>query len=91
MPLACRSGAQPAQVTSESWPELQDPASDALVGGLDAALGQELLDIAVAEREAQIEPDGVPDDLGRELVTCVGDGLHAYALPLYRPPRQPFP
>src|SRR4051812_13416788 len=87
MPLACRSGSPPAQVTSESWPELQDPATDGLVRGLDAALGQEFLDIAVAEREAQIEPDRVPDDFGRELATCVGDGLHRAALPHMVSPR----
>src|SRR3712207_1855373 len=38
-----------------------DPASDGFVGGLDAALGQEFLDIAVAQREAKIEPRGMPD------------------------------
>ena len=44
------------------------PAADRLVAGLDAALGQELLDVAVAEREAEVEPGRVPNDLGRELV-----------------------
>ena len=49
------SGSQPAQVAGERGPELQDPAPDGLVGGLDAALGQEFLHIAVAEREPEIE------------------------------------
>ena len=39
------------------------------------APGQDFL--AVAEREADIEPDGVPDDLGRDVVPRAGDGLHA--------------
>jgi hypothetical protein len=49
--------------------------------GLDAALSQELLHIAVAQREPEVEPRCVPDDLGRKLVAGVGDGPHGSALP----------
>jgi len=34
--------------------------------GWEPAFGQQLLDIAVAQREAEIEPDRALDDLGRE-------------------------
>jgi hypothetical protein len=44
--------------------ELLNPALDALVAGLNATLAQEFPDSAVAQREAHIEPNSVPDDLG---------------------------
>src|SRR5215207_9218167 len=69
------------QVAGEHGAQLQDPAPDGFVGGLDAPLRQKLLDIAVAQREPEIEPGGMPDDLGRELVAGIGDGLHRAALP----------
>ena len=88
--LAARwSRAQPAQVPGEGGAELDCPAPDSFVGGLDTALRQEFLDIAVAEGEPEIELDRVPDDLSRELVTSIGDGLHARDLPRILPSRRP--
>jgi hypothetical protein len=49
VPLARWSWPQPAQVAGEGRTELQNPAPDGFVRGLDAALSQELLDIAVAD------------------------------------------
>ena len=60
--------------------EGEDPAPDGFVAHLDAALSQELLDITVAEGEAQVHPDGAVDDLGREAITGVGGGGHVYRL-----------
>lgn len=77
IPPAGRSESEAAEIAGEHEPELDHPAPDALVGGLDAALGQELLHVAVAEGEAQVQPDSVADDLGWELVASVRDGLHA--------------
>jgi hypothetical protein len=54
---------------------------DRLVRDVEPTLGQEFLDISIAEREPQIAPDGVPDDLGWVLVSSIGDGLHS---PPYR-------
>jgi hypothetical protein len=59
---------------------------DGLVGEVEAALGQEFLDVAVAQGEPGIEPDGVPDHLGREAVAVIGDGLHG---PITAPPLAP--
>ena len=39
--------------------------------------GQQLLDVAVAQGEAEIEPDGVLDDLGREAIAAVAERSHA--------------
>jgi hypothetical protein len=52
------------------------------------AFGQQLLDIAVAQGEANIEPDRVLDDLGREAMTAVAERSHPDILqdtPLFRP------
>jgi hypothetical protein len=41
----------------------------------EVAFGQEFLHVAIAERKPQAQPDGTPDDLGRELMTVIRDGL----------------
>jgi hypothetical protein len=56
------------QLSGEQGTEFQHPSPDGLVGDLDAALGEQLLDIPEAQGEAEIEPHGVPDDGGREPV-----------------------
>jgi len=52
------------------------PAPDRLVGHREPALGQQVLDVPVAEREAEVEPGGMLDDHRRELVAGTGDGRH---------------
>ena len=55
MPLVPGSRPTPAQPVGEALRELQAPAPDRLVGEDDAALGQEQLDIAEAERERVVK------------------------------------
>ena len=55
------------------------------VGGLDPALSEELLNVTVVQGKAQIEPNGVPDDLGWELVASIGYGLPVRDLPRHLP------
>src|SRR5215204_1378738 len=81
VPLVAWPGTKPTEVAGESWPELQNPAPNGLVGHVEPALGQEFLHIAVAQREPEIEPDRVSDDLGWTLMTGIGDGLHTPTLP----------
>ena len=50
------------------------PPAHRLVGDIDAALEQQFLYDAQAEREPCVEPDRVGDDLGREAVPPVADG-----------------
>ena len=57
--------------------EGEDLAPDGLVGDLDAALGKQLLDISLAQREAPIEPAGSVDDVGWEAVAAIGGRGHA--------------
>ena len=45
------------------------------LSGLETSHGQETLSIAIAQREAQIEPDGALDDR-RKPASAIGDGDH---------------
>jgi len=45
-----------------------------LLGDDDATLGQQLLAIAVAAGEGEVQPDGVRDDFGREPMALVAGG-----------------
>jgi len=44
------------------------------------ALGEEILDVSVAEREAQVESDGMLDDDRRKPVTTVREFHHPVSL-----------
>jgi hypothetical protein len=68
MPLRRRPWASTVQFSGESRPELQDPPSHRFVGDIQPTLSEEIFNVAIAERETQIKPDGVPDDDGRKLV-----------------------
>ena len=57
-----------AKFSREQRSELQDPASHRLVGDIQPTLRERTFDVAIAEREAHIEPNGVPDDHRRELM-----------------------
>jgi hypothetical protein len=57
-----------AKFLGEQRPELQHPSSDRFIGDVQPALGQQIFDIAEAEGKAKIQPQGVPDDVRRELV-----------------------
>jgi len=73
-----------AQIVSIYRPELEYTPSNCLIGDIKIALGRQLLEIAIPQGEAQIEPDGTTNDLRRELVTGVAKRLHAPALSPYR-------
>src|SRR6476660_5862934 len=49
----------------------KSPAADRLVGHIDATLGEHILDVAVAQSEAEIEPDGLLDDDARKAMAAV--------------------
>ena len=52
-------------------PELVAPETDRFVGDEDAASGQDVLDVPMAQVEAVVESDGVLDDFGRKSVPLV--------------------
>jgi len=53
------------------------PAPHRFVGDVEPSHGKQLLDIAVAQGEAEIEPDRVLNDLGREAMAAVAERAHA--------------
>src|SRR6202040_258458 len=72
-------------IPSLSWREMDSNVrSPGTVGDVEPSFGQELLDIAIAQSEAEIEPDRVLDDLGREAMAEVAERSHATSYPIRR-------
>jgi hypothetical protein len=74
------SGLRPALVQSsgEVGTEFRAPQSNALVGHCDAALGENQLDVAQAEAEYMIQPNGLADDLRRKAMSGKGGVLSGH-------------
>jgi hypothetical protein len=60
--------ASTAKFSGEQRPKLQNPSPHRFVGDIQTALRKQIFDVAIAERETHIQPNGVPDDRGRKLV-----------------------
>jgi hypothetical protein len=63
-----RSGPPAAKFSGEDRPELQYPSPHRFVGDIQAALSEQIFDVAVAEGETHVKPNCVPDDHRRKLV-----------------------
>ena len=57
--------ASTAKFSGEQRPELQNPSPHRFVGDIQTALREQIFDVAIAERETHIQPNGVPDDRRR--------------------------
>ena len=66
MPFVGRVGAVPPDHGRELRPKPQTPDPDRLVADPDPALGQNILDIAQAERKTVVQPDRIADDAAGE-------------------------
>jgi len=71
VPLVARSRAAPALAVRVHLAELPAPLAHCLIRDDDAARGEQFLHIAIAEREAEVQPDRVADDLRREALAGV--------------------
>src|SRR3954447_18520127 len=72
---AClRPQAAPPDPVGKVLAELARPLPHALVAHDNAGYSQHLLGQVLAEREAEIQPDGVVDGLGREMIAGVAGG-----------------
>jgi hypothetical protein len=71
MPSIARARTAPPQPPRDHRSELQHPAPDGFVGDVEPTLGEQILNVSVAEREAQVEPDRMLDDNRRKPVTTV--------------------
>jgi hypothetical protein len=81
MPAVARPRATLSQPPSDRGTELQHPSPHRFIGDVEPSCGQQFLDIAVAQSEAEIEPDRVLDDLGRGAMAAVAELSHADILP----------
>ena len=70
VPAAVRLRPAGPQPTRNTGSERVDPTPDGFVGDLDAALCQEILDVAIAEGEAPLHPDDALDDVRHEAVAA---------------------
>jgi hypothetical protein len=71
MPFIPRARPSALQLIRLLLPKLPTPLTDGLVGHVDATLEQEFLHVAVAQREARIEPDSMADDFAGKAVVLV--------------------
>src|SRR5918997_847251 len=95
VPLVPGAGQPPPDPVGEVLAELERPPPHGLVADDDAAGGQHLLDHAQAQREAEVQPHRVADDLGREAVAGIGRlgrwWAHSGCLPDRGQPAKPDP
>ena len=80
MPDRMRLGTALPQFRCNDRPEMIHPASDSFARNCNAALREQVLDIAKAKREPEIEPDRLMNDLWREPISGVADFRHALRL-----------
>jgi len=84
-PAGTPSGFPLTQTICEECAELDAPFAQGFVTHLDAALVQQFLNAAVAEREAVVQPNGVLNDGHDEAMAVglsVGHGQSAYPEPV---------
>ena len=71
MPFVANPGEAATALIGELLAELARPLPHGFVADDDAAGGQQLLNRAQPEREAEVQPDGMADDFGREAIPRV--------------------
>ena len=76
MPRRVRLLATLSQVGRDHGSEMVHPTPNPHVGHRQSALGQQILDVAKTEREPEIQPDRLVNNLGQEPVSGVADFLH---------------
>ncbi len=62
-----------AKLSGEQGPELQDPSPHRLVGDIQTSLSKQIFDVAIDERETNVELDGMPDYRRRKLMASKRD------------------
>jgi hypothetical protein len=59
------------QLARNQGGEFEHPAPHRFVGDVEPTLGQQLLDVWVAQGKAEIQPDRVLNDLGRKAMAAI--------------------
>lgn len=65
------------QIMGDRSTKLQKPAPGSFMGNIQTTLWQQILNIAIAQNEASIEPYGKADNFGWEAIALEGNVLHA--------------
>ena len=65
------------QVPGNRGAEFEHPPSNCLIADNEATLRQEVLNIAVAQSESEIEPNGMPDDVRWKSMARIRYGFHS--------------
>src|SRR5207253_1321149 len=81
MPAIARSRTTPPQSPSDRRSEFEHPTTNALVGDVEPTLGKQILHIAIAQSEPEVQPDCVLDDDRRKPMPAIGDRNHDGTLP----------
>jgi hypothetical protein len=79
MPAITRSRTAPSQSSGDRRSEFEHPTANALVGNVEPALGKQLLNIAIAQAEPEVQPDGMLDDERRKAMPTIRERMHALA------------
>ena len=80
VPFVSWLGASTLQPIRVVLPKLQTPLADGFMGDVHPAFEQQFLHVAVAQREAIIEPDAMADDLTGEAVVLVAFRVSGWRL-----------
>jgi hypothetical protein len=75
MPFVTQACTAPTQSCGVARAELRAPGPHSLVRDHHATLGQQLLDVAQAQTEADVQPHRMADDLSGVPIATVGRGL----------------
>ena len=81
MPTRRRGPSSLLEPSCDQGAELDGPAPDRLVADLNPSLRQQLLDVAKAEAETEVQPDGMADDVSRKPVALERNLLHETSSP----------
>src|SRR5438094_939738 len=71
VPGRMRLGPHRPQTSGDHRSEHRHPTSDRFVGDVDAAFGEQFLDISEAQGEAKIEPNSLLDDVGWKTIAGI--------------------
>ena len=59
------------QLSCNRGPELQNASAHRLIGNIEPALGEQILHVATAQGEPEIQPDRVLDDWRRKAMSAI--------------------
>src|SRR5471032_2201298 len=80
VPSIARAWAAAPQISRDHGTEFQHPAPHCFVGHVEPALGQEILNVAVAQGKPEVYPNRVLDDRRREAMSAIREMHHAATL-----------